>query len=145
MTFEREVIARGRVYQVTATALADGRTAFCIRSGESGAIELNEISGTIAHEDLEMVACAIKPELVAIAAWHGIVIDDKGRTLAQRRRRHPNAYAPWTEEQEQTLTELHESGMSISQIAREMGRRPGAITARLEKLGLIEGGQTRRS
>lgn len=145
MTFEREVIARGRVYQVTATALADGRTAFCIRTGESGAIELNEISGTIAHEDLEMVASTIRPELVAIAAWHGIVIDDNARTLAQRRRKHPNAYAPWTHEQEQTLAELHESGMSISQIANEMGRRPGAITARLEKLGLIDERPSRRS
>ena len=136
MTFEREVIARGRVYQVTATALADGRTAFCMRSGESGAIELNEISGTIAREDLEMVACAIKPELAAIAAWQGIVIDDNPRSLAQRRRRYPNAYAAWTEQQEQTLVELHDSGKSTSQIAKEMGRQPGAITARLEKLGL---------
>jgi DNA-directed RNA polymerase specialized sigma24 family protein len=136
MSFEREVIARGRVYQVTATALPDGRTAFCLRSGESGAIELNEISGTIAREDLEMVAHAIKPELAAIAAWHGIVIDENSRSLAERRRRFPNAYAPWTEEQERVLIELHESGMSTSQIAKEMGRRPGAITARLDKLGL---------
>lgn len=136
MTFEREVIASGRVYQVTATALADGRTAFCMRSGESGAIELNEISGIIAREDLVMVACAFKPEIAAIAAYHGIFLDAGTRTLAQRRQKYPNAYAPWTKEQETELAQLHGSGMSTSEIARQMGRQPGAITARLEKLGL---------
>ncbi|HZM80220.1 MAG TPA: hypothetical protein VFC19_31175 [Candidatus Limnocylindrales bacterium] len=136
MTFEREVIAGGRVYQVTATALADGRTAFCLRSGESGAIELNEISGVIAREDLVMVACAFKPEIAAIAAWHGIFLDDSARRLAQRRQRYPNAYAPWTKEQETVLARLHESGMPTREIAKELGRQPGAITARLDKLGL---------
>jgi len=136
MTFEREVIAGGRVYQLTATALADGRTEICVRSGESGAIELNEISGTIAREDLAMVACAFRPELAAIAAWHGIFFDDGSRSLAQRRRKHPNAYAPWSKEHERVLVELHEAGTPVRQIARELGRQPGAITARLEKLGL---------
>lgn len=136
MTFEREVIAGGRVYQVTATALADGRTAFCLRSGESGAIELNELSGIIAREDLVMVACAFKPELAAIAAWHGIFLEGNDRSLATRRRTHPNAYAPWTKEQEIILARLHESGVPIREIAKELGRQPGAITARLEKLGL---------
>ena len=136
MTFEREVIVGGRAYQVTATALADGRTAFCLRSGESGAIELNEISGVIAREDLVMVACAFKPEIAAIAAWHGIVIDDSVRNLVRRRQRYPNAYAPWTKEQETVLVELHKAGVPPSEIAKELGRQLGAITARLEKLGL---------
>lgn len=136
MTFEREVISGGRVYQVTATALADGRTAFCMRSGEAGAIELNEISGIIAREDLVMVACAFRPEIAAIAAYHGIFIDDTARGIAQRRRKYPNAYAPWTEEQETVLVRLHDSGVSTRDIAKELGRQPGAITARLEKLGL---------
>ena len=137
MTFEREVIAGGRVYQVTATALADGRTAFCMRSGESGAIELNEISGIIAREDLVMVACAFKPEIAAIAAWHGIFFDEgSSSSLARRRQKYPNAYAPWTTEQETVLARLHESGLPTREIAKELGRQPGAITARLEKLGL---------
>jgi hypothetical protein len=137
LTFEREVIAGGRVYQVTATALADGRTTFCMRSGESGAIDLNEISGVIAREDLVMVACAFKPEIAAIAAWHGIFMDDgSARSLARRRQEYPNAYAPWTEEQETALVELHKAGVHPRQIAKELGRQPGAITARLEKLGL---------
>jgi len=139
MTFEREVIAGGRVYQVTATALTDGRTAFCLRSGESGAIELNEISGTIAREDLVMVACAFKPEIAAIAAWHGIFIEDNPSSLARRRQRYPNAYAPWTEDQEKVLADLFKAGVHPRQIAQELGRQPGAITARLEKLGLQHG------
>lgn len=138
MTFEREVVAGGRVYQFTASALADGRTAICVRSGEAGAIDLNEISGTIAREDLAMVASAFRPELAAIGAWHGIHFDEGGRSLAQRRRDHPNAYAPWRKEHEDLLVKLHEEGSSISHIAKELGRKPGAITARLEKLGLLE-------
>lgn len=139
MTFEREVVEGDRAYHITATAMADGRTAVCLRSGPADAPDFNELSGVIAREDLAMIARAFKPELAGIAAWHGITLDDRERSarLDEVRRRHPNAFAPWTKEQEQTLLELHSVGIPRREIAKQMGRPIGGIHRRLEKLGIL--------
>jgi hypothetical protein len=133
MSFERDVLTGSRVYRIMATALPDGRTSVCLRSGLIGS-PLNELSGVIAKEDLAMVADVVRPELAAIAAWYGIPFDDPTQVSSRRRRLHPNAYAPWTAAQEQKLLELHRKGMPVTKIAKELGRRPGGIEARLEKL-----------
>jgi DNA-directed RNA polymerase specialized sigma24 family protein len=136
MTLEREVTEAGRTYQVTASVLADGRTAISLRSGSVDAQELNELSGVIAPEDLPMIARVLRPELASIAVWQGIRLDppDWIDRREQMLRDFPNAYSPWTDEQERQLIELHESGVSLREIARRLGRRTGGITARLEKL-----------
>jgi ATP-dependent DNA helicase RecQ len=51
---------------------------------------------------------------------------------------YPSAYARWTEKETQTLVEEYERGMSIAGISGLLGRKPGGIRARLQKLGLIE-------
>jgi hypothetical protein len=136
MSLEREVIEGGRLYHITASILPDGRTEISVRSGPVDAIELNELSGFIAREDLPVIARIIKPELASIAAWQGIQLDDRSYTVAERRREHPNAYRSWTEAEEQRLLELYRTGISIREIAKQLGRRPGGVTARLEKLAL---------
>lgn len=137
MTLEREVTEGDRSYQITATAMPDGRTAICILSGPINADDFNELSGIIAKEDLAMIARAFRPELAGIAAWHGITIDDGANSLAALRLKHPNAYTPWTDEQEETLLELHAEGASFSRMAKELGRQVGAIRQRLDKLGVL--------
>jgi hypothetical protein len=136
MSLEREVTEGGRTYQITASVLPDGRTEISVRSGPVDAIELNELSGFIAREDLPVIARIIKPELASIAAWQGIPLDDRSYTLAERRREHPNAYRSWTEAEERRLLELYRTGIAIREIAKQLGRRPGGVTARLEKLAL---------
>ncbi len=51
---------------------------------------------------------------------------------------HPNAYRPWTDEDDAELQEMFEDGKPPSVIAKRFGRKPGAIHMRLIKLGLIE-------
>jgi hypothetical protein len=136
MTLEREVTEAGRTYRVSASVLADGRTAICLRSGAAGTPELNEISGVVAPEDLPMIARVLRPELAGIAAWQGIRLDPP--SWAERRDQmlldHPNLGARWTDEEEQRLVELHRAGTPIREIARTLGRRTGGVTARLERL-----------
>lgn len=55
--------------------------------------------------------------------------------LERIRARHPNAYKPWTEDQEIRLVSMWENGADISEIANEIGRGSGGIRSRLEKLG----------
>lgn len=62
----------------------------------------------------------------------------KGSKLAKIREKFPNANRPWTKDDDEKLTEMFTSETSHSKIAKEFGRKTGAITARLAKLGLIE-------
>ncbi len=47
-----------------------------------------------------------------------------------------NAGKPWSTEEERRLEILYSGGMSQKAIAKELGRTPGSISSRLEKLGL---------
>jgi hypothetical protein len=58
--------------------------------------------------------------------------------LDEIRRAHPNAYLPWTQEQEELLAARHAEGATVAELAEELGRQPGGIEARLEKLELID-------
>lgn len=60
--------------------------------------------------------------------------------VALIRQTHPRAYEPWTDEEEQLLTQLFKSGKSASEIGHELNRKTGAIRARLIKLKLITPG-----
>lgn len=58
--------------------------------------------------------------------------------LDEIRENHPNAYRPWTKEDDMSLKVLFEDGKTQAVIAKHFGRKPGAIHMRLVKLGLIE-------
>lgn len=53
-------------------------------------------------------------------------------------RQHPNAYRPWSSADDERLTNLFSEHLPYTEIGRTLGRKPGAIRSRLEKLGLIE-------
>ena len=52
------------------------------------------------------------------------------------RREYPNAYDPWTEEDDAKLAELWREGLSLDGIADRFGRKRGAIISRMMKLNL---------
>lgn len=49
-----------------------------------------------------------------------------------------NAYAPWTDDEEQALISLHRIGKNVSEIGKILQRNNGAIRARLKKLGILQ-------
>ena len=49
---------------------------------------------------------------------------------------YPNAYDPWTEEDDARLTEMWREGVSIDELAEHFGRKRGAIISRMKKLNL---------
>jgi hypothetical protein len=49
---------------------------------------------------------------------------------------HPNAYGPWSTEEDERLRAELDSGLSIVKIAKAHRRRAGGIRARIAKLGL---------
>lgn len=58
--------------------------------------------------------------------------------LAKIREKFPNANRPWTKDDDEKLTDMFTSNTPHTKIAKAFGRKTGAITARLAKLGLIE-------
>ena len=67
---------------------------------------------------------------------------DSGSTRAYDteaiRENHPNAYRPWTDEDEQLLKMLHARNQSCELMAEALGRQLGGIKSRLRRLGLID-------
>jgi hypothetical protein len=61
----------------------------------------------------------------------------KSYDVAAMRKTHGNAYAPWTQAEEQDLKRRHDDGETVEAIAASLGRKPGAIRSRLKKLALI--------
>ena len=61
---------------------------------------------------------------------------DRPEGLKELRKRYPNAYEPWSAEDDNELRRLHGDGWTVSDLVRRFGRQPGAIRSRLGKLGL---------
>jgi ATP-dependent DNA helicase RecQ len=55
--------------------------------------------------------------------------------LAEIRKTYPRAYEPWTDSEEQELRWLHADGLGIADLSARLGRQPGAIQSRLNRLG----------
>ena len=62
----------------------------------------------------------------------------EGNYLDTIREKYPNAYRPWLPADDLRLTNLFAEHLPYTEIAKTLGRKPGAIRSRLQKLGLIE-------
>ena len=51
---------------------------------------------------------------------------------------HPNAYQPWSEDDDLKLTQMWCEGATTKEIAAHFQRKPSAITSRIKKLELVE-------
>lgn len=124
--------ATGRAYSFTIEVTPDGKRAVvitevrqvddryerhCVVVGES------ELAGFIGG--LQAAAGTLRPEAEPSRAYS--VRDVRGQ--------HPKAYAAWSPADDQRLLARHRQGASVAELAREFGRRAGAIESRLVRLG----------
>lgn len=56
--------------------------------------------------------------------------------MDKQKRLHANAYAPWSDEEESTLSFLYRQGKTVKELAIILQRNEGSIRSRLRKLGL---------
>ncbi len=61
----------------------------------------------------------------------------KGTGFDKIREKHPNAFRPWSKEQDEELRQFFANDMNIAELAKTFGRKTGAIKMRLVKLGLL--------
>ena len=74
--------------------------------------------------------------LAAVVTMVGDETKAKSYSVEQERQTHPNAYQPWSSEEDERLKAAWTRTCSIEQLAKNHGRAPSAIRSRLEKLGL---------
>lgn len=53
--------------------------------------------------------------------------------VAEMRKEHPNAFRPWSKNDDNQLKEMFHQGESLASISKQLGRQSGSITARLKK------------
>ncbi len=58
---------------------------------------------------------------------------DPGR-YDEIRKKYPHAYMPWKDDEDKWLRTLHRGGADVESVSRMLGRQPGSIRARIEKL-----------
>ncbi len=59
---------------------------------------------------------------------------DKAYTLNEKRKQFPNAYKPWSSEDDKLLVTLYYENRSIKELMSIFKRNEGAIHSRLQKL-----------
>lgn len=65
---------------------------------------------------------------------HVIVrVETRAERIQRLQQTHARAYAPWTDEEDARLVQRWDEGARISELARELGRQPGALRQRLER------------
>lgn len=68
------------------------------------------------------------------------LLDTRSMThrIKAARKNHPNAFRPWSTEEEQTLAELFRGGATKDELVEALGRQQGGIATRLRSLGLLK-------
>ena len=79
------------------------------------------------------VASAAADGLHALETYGQPRVETRAERVARQRLAHPRAYEPWTEEEDARLLLRWEEGARVAELARALGRQPGAVRARLEK------------
>ena len=59
------------------------------------------------------------------------------RKIKAARKNHPNAFRPWSADDEQTLSEMYGRGATKEELVATLGRQEGGIATRLRGLGLL--------
>lgn len=59
-------------------------------------------------------------------------------TVEEKRQKHPRAYERWSDEEEDRLKYLHDKGLTVPEVAEQLGRQPSAIRSRLLRLGILQ-------
>lgn len=121
---------------IDARLLADEVAVRQTASGETCIASYVEIE-TYARQIMEQLALltAHRPG-TAVPRQAGNGEPAKTYDVDEIRREHPQAYQPWTAQDDEHLRACFYAGTHVNDLADELGRQPGAIRSRLRKLGL---------
>ncbi len=61
----------------------------------------------------------------------------QSQLMEAAKKKYANAYEPWSKKDEADLAMMYSEGKTIEEMSNKFQRQPGAINARVEKLGLV--------
>ena len=104
------------------------------------------IGGLPCDPDVLYIMCDIKASMPTIIQAEQLLENltkliptpvKKERSIRPLIELYPNAYAPWSTEDDKLLGKLYESGKTIDELTKLFGRNSGGIKYKLRKLNLI--------
>ena len=99
------------------------------RIGDSRMSLVKEVLGDdYSYDEIRLVRAYMQQQAMAES------IDSKSYDVEEIRQQHPSAYEKWTQEDDNELKRMHDTGLSVSELAERFGRNLGAIRSRLRKL-----------
>lgn len=139
LSIERHLTVGPHVYQLTASGTGDERISLSLVGWNAAGEVVSEISGGMSPTDLVPVADALTSTLVGLAALRRqrLTATAPAAPPVVPPRRHRNQGVRWSAEDDDRLGRRHRAGARPKELMEEFGRSRGAITARLEHLGLI--------
>jgi len=145
----REGIARLRIAWEKAVRVAlmcsEGKPEECHRSKLIGVsltrdsiavLHIDENGELLTQEQVELRAPRPAGAVPPAPAAAAVEEPRKSYCVAEIRQRYNQAYAPWTERDDDYLCQRVLEGASIDDLVSEFGRQPGGIRSRIRKLGL---------
>lgn len=102
-------------------------------------VPLAAVTEHIAHDDTPWdFESSKRTETFAPLTFDEMKVDSISSTpFSDIRQQYPNAYQPWSDDDELRLANLYASGTDLDKLSHIFGRQPGGIRSRLKKLGLI--------
>ena len=100
------------------------------------AVKINDLSDNMDIRRLPYLSDKDVKRLKKYLRAYKKLIGEPVYSIYAARQEHPNAYDPWTEENDALLKEMWEEGKSVADIADHFGRKQSAIIVRMKKLGL---------
>ncbi len=97
--------------------------------------QVSHLRGEVALDHVLATGRSIASLLNTVAVALGKV--KPNAKVEELRREHPNAGRPWSKQDDLRLTEQFRAGQAIPDLAKEFGRTPGGIEARLIRFGLM--------
>ena len=135
--FQEEVIAALRC--VTKTSENENYDDFIERVKKNPlavAVKINDLTDNMDIRRLPYLSDKEVKRLKKYLKAYKRLIGEPVYSIYAARQEHPNAYNPWTAEDDETLRRMWNEGMSVYGIAEHFGRKNSAIITRLKKLGL---------
>ena len=100
------------------------------------AVKINDLSDNMDIRRLPYLSDKDVKRLKKYLKAYKKLIGESLYSIYAARQENPNAYDPWTEEDDNLMKEMWSDGKSITDIAEHFGRKESAIIVRIKKLKL---------
>lgn len=103
---------------------------------QAGYVEIEVYARQIVEQLALLLSSPVACPVGAASLTGAVAVPAKAYDIAVIRREHNQAYAPWSERDDEYLRARYLEGATLEDLVSEFGRQPGGIRSRLRKLGL---------